>query len=591
MTRRKEWRIHALLAVAVVMGVAATARARQAANNINEVCLACHGQPGMKSGTGKEIYVNPAKHSASVHGGLTCDACHADIKEYPHPKKIAKVACATCHADEANEIPKSIHGAALGAEPCIACHGNQHEIGRASNAPVQLCAACHADDVRDFRSSIHAFARRAGDTEAATCTSCHGPIHKVLAAGDPASSVAKKNLPNTCGKCHANPEFLASHQIPFAHPVEAYRLSVHGRALAAGNASAPSCSDCHSNHAILSPRDARSKINHWNVPATCGACHTEIKHTYDQSVHGKAVALGVRDAPVCTDCHGEHIILAPLEPQSLVNPSRVSSVTCGRCHADERLTGRYNLPADKVPAFQDSYHGLAMRSGSQVVANCASCHGVHNILPSSDPRSTVSTSNLAKTCGACHVGAGQRFAIGRVHVSSASVTEHPVVRFIRQTYLFLIPFTLGFMILHNAIDFFGKMIRRQHSENSGGEVERMNLNFRIAHWLVVVSFPTLVITGFALKFPEAWWVQPILRWEGRFAFRGTVHRTAAVILIASMAYHAIHLILVRRDRAILKHLIPKIRDVQDLWSVARYNLGISNEPPQFGKFNYAEKIE
>jgi hypothetical protein len=64
-----------------------------------------------------------------------------------------------------------------------------------------------------------------------------------------------------------------------------------------------------------------------------------------------------------------------------VNASRVSMATCGRCHSDERLALRYNLPADKVPSYADSYHGLASRGGSQSVANCASCHGVHNILP------------------------------------------------------------------------------------------------------------------------------------------------------------------------------------------------------------------
>lgn len=576
----------------LAIGLAASAGPlAAAAQTKNEACLACHGQPGMKSGTGRDIFVDPAKHGASVHGSFTCDTCHTDIKEYPHPKKIAKVTCATCHAEAMADVPKSIHGAVFGAQACAQCHGKQHEVARASISSAQLCATCHAAAVKEFQASVHGQARKNGDADSPTCASCHGPVHKILPGGDPASKVAKKNLPDTCGACHANPVFLSRHQIPFARPVEAYRLSVHGRALAAGNISAASCSDCHSNHLILPGRDARAKINHWNVPATCGTCHSAIKTAYDQSIHGKAVARSVPGSPVCTDCHGEHTILAPAEAQSLVNPARVSSVTCGRCHGDERLVSRYNLPADKVPAFADSYHGLALRSGSQVVANCASCHGVHNILPSSDPRSTVSAANIAKTCGACHAGAGERFAIGPVHVRSASASEHKVVRFIRQTYLLLIPLTLGFMVLHNAIDFIGKMIRGARRPHSGEEVERMNMHFRVAHWLVAISFPTLVFTGFALKFPESWWVQPILRWESHFAFRGTVHRTAAVILIGSLVYHVVHLILSRRDRAILRAMIPKMRDVQDLWAVARYNLGLSNEPPQFGKFNYSEKIE
>ena len=36
-------------------------------------------------------------------------------------------------------------------------------------------------------------------------------------------------------------------------------------------------------------------------------------------------------------------------------------------------------------------------------ANCASCHGFHNIFPSSDVRSSVNADNLNQTCGRCHV--------------------------------------------------------------------------------------------------------------------------------------------------------------------------------------------
>jgi cytochrome b subunit of formate dehydrogenase len=374
--------------------------------------------------------------------------------------------------------------------------------------------------------------------------------------------------------------------------VEAYKLSIHGRAVAAGDQKAASCSDCHGNHAIQPARDPRSKINHWNVPATCGACHSAIKKTYEASIHGQAVAHGSADAPVCTDCHGEHNILAPAEPGSSVNPARVSSVTCGRCHGDERINARYNLPVDRVPTFADSYHGLESRSGGQqTVANCASCHGVHNIFPTRDPRSTVNAANLAHTCGNCHPGAGERFAIGPVHVRSASQSEHPVVKWIRRIYWVLIPLAIGFMFIHQLLDFLRKLLRKRGRVDSGEEVMRMNLNFRVAHWLTVVSFPVLVVTGFALKFPEAWWARPMLHWENHFAFRGTVHRVAAVVLLAALAYHIVHLILVRRDRAILRYIMPGLGDLRDLGDMFLFNLGLSETQPTFGRFNYVEKIE
>ncbi len=494
--------------------------------------------------------------------------------------------CLSCHEDPAADVAKSVHGP-LEAEACAACHGDPHAATPTAKPSFESCASCHADALGDLQKSVHA----PGGSDRPHCGSCHGPPHRILASKDPASSVAKQNLAGTCASCHANPDFLARHRIAFARPVEAYRLSVHGRAVSRGVSSAPSCSDCHGAHAVRAARDQESKINHWHIPETCGSCHREIRDTYATSVHGEAVRRGVSGAPVCTDCHGEHSILAPSEPQSLVSPARVSSVTCGRCHGDERLAQKYNLPRDKVPAFADSYHGLALRAGTLSVANCASCHGVHNILPSTDPRSTVHPANLARTCGTCHPGAGTRFAIGPIHIRPAASSEHPVVRFIRVAYLILIPLTLGLMVLHNALDFLAKLIRGARGHGAGPKVVRMNLPFRIAHGLVVLSFPVLVLTGFALKYPESWWAAPLLAWEGTFAFRGLVHRVAGVVLIASLVYHGAHLLWSRKDRVILRHLLPRRADLADVWCVLRYNLGRSAERPRFGKFSYAEKAE
>ncbi|HWQ03185.1 MAG TPA: cytochrome b/b6 domain-containing protein [Candidatus Nitrosotenuis sp.] len=554
-------------------------------------CLACHGEKGLKSEKGRNISVEPGTYKSSVHAPLGCQMCHADIKEFPHPQKVVLPKCATCHDAAAKEVPNSLHGQMLGAGACASCHGPVHAVARAGKATGQLCSTCHADALKQFQSSIHAQARKNGDQDSPLCASCHGSAHKMLLHSDPASPVAKKNLAETCGACHANPDFLARHKIDFARPVETYRLSVHGRAVAAGNEAAPSCSDCHSSHAIFRASDARAKIHHASVPSTCGTCHSAIRDVYLGSVHGQAVQRGVRNSPVCTDCHGEHSILSPSEPGSLVNPSRVSSVTCGHCHADERLTARYNLPTDKVPTFRDSFHGLSSRAGRQTVANCASCHGVHNILPSSDPRSMIHSSNLANTCGQCHPGAGSRFALGPVHVKSESENEHAVVRFIRVSYWIIIPLTIGFMLIHNGLDFFAKLIRGVSRVDVSEQVPRMNRHFRMAHWLVQISFVTLVITGFALKFPESWWAAPIVAWEKDFPLRGNLHRTAAVVMLAGLAYHFVHLAVRKRDRVMLREMIPTIQDARDLVAMLRYNLGLSRERPLFGKFSYGEKLE
>jgi cytochrome b subunit of formate dehydrogenase len=502
-------------------------------------CLACHGDKDLVSESGRSVHVGADPFGASVHGASGCLSCHDDVKEFPHVPAAAKPDCASCHTEVTDALAKGIHAGAGGP----------------------------------------------------TCASCHGDVHTMRRAAEREAPTAKARLPETCGACHADPEFQARHRTTIARPVEAYRSSVHGRAIHDGKEQAASCSDCHGAHDVRPARDAASKIHRASVPETCGSCHKAVKEAFDHSVHGEAVRRGAAGAPVCTDCHGEHNILAPSEPGSLVHPARVSSLTCARCHADERLADKYNLPKDKVPAFEDSYHGLALRSGQQSVANCASCHGVHNILPSRDPKSKIHPANLATTCGACHPGAGSRFALGPVHVSAGTASEHAVVRGIRWFYLAVIPMTIGLMLLHQGVDFAAKLVRGVARHDDEGAVPRMGLHFRIAHGVTLVSFPVLVWTGFALKFPDTWWARPLLAWEGEVAFRGLVHRGAGIVLLAGLGYHVCHLLLSKRDRRLMRRILPRTGDLTDAVQMVRFNLGLAPAPPRFGVFSYAEKAE
>jgi formate dehydrogenase gamma subunit len=557
----------------------------------DQECLACHGQAGMKSDSGKSISIDAAKRAASSHEILGCKDCHTAIKEFPHPPKPAKVQCGTCHDQEVKRFAASAH-ALLGQAACASCHGSVHELTSAEKLIPAKCNECHADEIKDLARSIHGQAAKNGDPDAPKCTSCHGGIHAVKPSSDADSAVSRKNLPDACAKCHSDAGFLSRHKIPVAHPVESYKQSVHGRAAALGNDNAASCSNCHGAHGIAPAREADSKVNHWKVVATCGQCHKEIARQFNESVHGVAVQTGVRDAPVCTDCHGEHLIGDPTNPTSPLSAAHVSADTCGRCHSDARFAQRYDLPADRVPSYADSYHGLALKGGKLTAANCASCHGVHDILPSKDPRSTVNAANLANTCGQCHKGVVEsRFTIGPVHVQTNAGRNHPVVEWIRWTYWVLIPVTLGFMFLHNLLDLLRKLIRRRPRSESGAVVLRMNLWFRVAHWGIMASFPTLVVTGFALKYPDSWWSKPLLLWESNAGVRGGLHRTAAVVMILATLYHFVHLAVKKRDRSFLWAMIPTMKDATDMIDVFRYNLGLTTQEPKFAKFNYAEKME
>ncbi len=336
-----------------------------------------------------------------------------------------------------------------------------------------------------------------------------------------------------------------------------------------------------------------------NVPKTCSKCHTQIAKVYEQSIHGEQLADGNLDAPACTDCHGEHNILKHTNPKSPVAFQNLSKEVCSPCHSSVKLTSKYNLSPDRLSTFEDSYHGLALEGGSTVVANCASCHGVHNIKPPSDPTSTVNKANLAKTCGKCHPGANQNFAVGKIHVSIQEKTE-PVLYWIATTYIIMIFSIIGFMFLHNLLDFIKKAkIKKMKQRGLIREEEhghslylRMNLNERLQHIALAVSFLTLVLTGFMLKFPDSWWVHHIRDLsKNAFEYRSLLHRIAAVIMVVTSLYHIIYITFTVRGRQLVKDLFPKYKDITDAIGIAKFNLGISKVKPKLDRFSYVEKAE
>jgi cytochrome b subunit of formate dehydrogenase len=512
----------------------------------NDACLACHGNAAFTDDDGRSLAVDGARFDDAPHGILACTTCHADA--------------AAPHATTPNPVP------------------------------LDTCATCHDGAVSAYGGGVHGAARAAGIAEAPRCADCHGDLHTVRPHTEPDSAVHWSRLAGTCARCHADLRITEKFRIPVVRPVEAYLQSTHARLVAAGKRAAV-CSDCHRPHDVLSASDPRSSVWRTNVPETCGACHADVLAAYRGSVHGEALARGVRQAPVCTDCHGEHRILGAREPTSPVFAANIALETCGRCHADARLSEKYGLRAGAVAAFQDSYHGLALRAGRLTVANCASCHGVHDILPSSDPRSHVNPANLPATCGQCHPGAGTTFNLGSVHglTPSAAATA---VGWIRLVYLWLIAITIGGMVAHNLLDFTGKV---RHPPQPAPLVpasrERMWRSLRWQHGLVMMSFPVLVYSGFALTYPESWWATPLLRWEAGFGLRGLVHRTAAVLLLAALVWHLGEIALRPRLRACVRELMPSWRDAGALRRVLAASGGADVTRPPTGTFSYVEKVE
>lgn len=426
----------------------------------------------------------------------------------------------------------------------------------------------------------------------ATCAGCH----------DVGAKVSKSAHGKVgCATCHVkHDEYPHAANTPkpacvtcHAEQVGGHAASVHGQELKKGNAAAPGCDSCHGTaHELPAARTAEFKKA---VPQTCGMCHNEVQQKFDLSVHGKAVARGVGEAPVCTDCHGEHNILRPSNAASTVNASHIRE-TCGSCHGDLRLTRQFGLPKDRITSFDSSFHGLAAKTGNQTVANCASCHGVHDILASTDPKSMIHTSNLSATCGRCHPGAGSRFALGPIHVGEDAAI-HPSIAYVRQFYLYMIPATIGLMLLHHLGDFIRKF-RAMRLRNGYAAINpsthgsfRMYPFERVQHALLATSFIILVWSGFALKYPNQWWAAPMESYPHWAWIRGWVHRIAGVVMVVAGIIHGVSLIANKHLRGHWMTLIPRMSDAREAAQSFAYNLFLREKKPVISPHSYIEKAE
>lgn len=507
----------------------------QAQNWTSEDCAECHTDSG-----GDPVEVTLAHLTGSVHEDFECLDCHTDVVDLPHDE-LGPADCAACHEDVVENY--TMHGKGV--------------VGKSRFVP--------------------------------TCADCHGS-HGIRSALDRESSTNPLNLPLTCGTCHEDSTLTDTMDIRFKHPIRVYQESVHGRATAGEDFSAASCNDCHgvdgSAHAILPPNVPESTISHFRIHETCGECHGAIAEDYLAGVHGQLLVEGRVDTPTCTDCHGEHGILHTDDPRSPVSPYRLAEATCTPCHDSAALNNKYQLPTDQVRSHVDSYHGLKSQEGDKSVANCASCHGAHLILPPQDERSSVNPANLENTCGRCHQGITADVARRPIHDQSSD-TEG-IAGVVRLIYLGLIFSVIGGMAFHWLIDLI-RQVRAVMRKTP--QVRRMEPGEVFQHTILALSFTVLVVTGFSLRFHDTWWSELLFGRDGGFHIRGYIHRGAGLLMIAGSVWHLFYIVLTERGREFLRDMVPTIEDGRQAFQKMGFNLGLTREAPRFKRFCYVEKAE
>jgi hypothetical protein len=331
-------------------------------------CLRCHERGAIRaSDDGRSLTVHTADLTASRHAKIACNQCHSEVS----PSRVR--ACET--------ITKKVD-----------------------------CAACHAEVGTQYQTSMHGQLVANNDPNGPTCKECHG-THAVRGKAEPGSPIFATNIPTLCARCHREGEKAAVRYTGREKEIiEHYNESIHGKGLLkSGLTVTATCTNCHTAHEVRPRTDPASSVHRRNVPATCGKCHHGIEEQFRQSIHFTMERKTQQEPPVCNDCHSAHTIRrADSEGFRLEIMQQ-----CGRCH--EKIAATYF----------DTYHGKVAQLGYTKTAKCYDCHGAHDILPVSDPKSHLSHDNVVQTCQKCHEGATRRFAGYLTHATHHDPDTYP----------------------------------------------------------------------------------------------------------------------------------------------------------------------
>ncbi len=431
-------------------------------NNITKTCTQCHRQI-------EQV------HTKVIRGALwekqpnkipVCIDCHA-------PHKVRKVfyddsfpddKCMKCHGQK--ELTKIIDGKPVSLyvnydqfknsahtnNSCIKCHTN---ISNSKN-PVCLnsgkvdCSICHTAQVDDYNISLHGQKHYKGDKTAPYCVDCH-TSHNAQSKKNTTSPTFARNVPELCGKCHREGKNIATALDESKLGIVAnYRESIHGKGLLqSGLIVTATCVNCHSSHRELPKKDPRSTINPNNIATTCAQCHLGVYEEFKSSIHSPDVTKTDQKLPVCNDCHLSHEI-----NRVDLNDFRTQIINqCGKCH--EKVSETYF----------DTFHGKVSKLGSVRAARCYDCHGAHNILPASNPRSKLSRHNIIETCQKCHPNSNRKFVGYLTHATHHNRDKYPYLYYTFWAMVFLLVGTFSFFGIHTMMWFTKSLKEKKRHKN------------------------------------------------------------------------------------------------------------------------------
>ncbi len=351
---------------------------------------------------------------------FNCEPCHGNIADnklpgitFSHGAHII-YECVVCHT----QFPHQPQGLSIPKmKDCWTCHGVRH--GSQGIMAKAQCEKCHGaprsgkrpkDHVGDWAGRGHVAPAKAGLES--RCAMCHtkaqcDACHARTKVTWETTSTVSYNAADGCLSCHG-------HDLP--------RLS---KTVTGVEASAHRGVGCQSCHPDFRYDDVKAATKLWRVNAgmSCASCHDHDKQTadYRTSVHATAIAKGNYKSATCGSCHGGHDIERLKTDAAKTRLHEASLAMCGTsgCHDDTYIR------------YADYWHGEPYKAGAADAPACWQCHGAHGVKAVKSKESSVAPENLAATCGTCHEGSTEAFAVAAgslIHRKAEARSANPLAR-------------------------------------------------------------------------------------------------------------------------------------------------------------------
>lgn len=268
-------------------------------------CEGCHKYAfsmTMKDGSAHSLSVDSDDLSSSVHGKLRCSDCHFGYSAREHPERgfrdkrdftiVSTEICRRCHFDKYTKTLESIHfnmlsKGNLSAPVCVDCHGSHRiQSGRKEKVrSARKCQGCHADIYSIYTQSVHGKSLLSDhNQDVPICSDCHR-AHDIA---DPRLTDFRNDIPQMCGKCHANEGLMKKYGLSTS-VLQSYLEDFHGVTLTFYKKQERPvrhiavCIDCHGIHDITKVKGPNATVLKANLVKRCQKCHPGASENFPDS--------------------------------------------------------------------------------------------------------------------------------------------------------------------------------------------------------------------------------------------------------------------------------------------------------------------